>query len=68
MLQPSPTTIIVIGAGPTGIEAACELTSRLRTLFALDGIAPRVVPIDHNLLVGSDGRVGATGDRASLDG
>ncbi|KLO32660.1 NAD(P)/FAD-dependent oxidoreductase [Mycobacterium haemophilum] len=54
LLQPAAATVVVIGAGLTGIEAACELPSRLRTLFALDGIAPRVVLVDHNPLVGSD--------------
>ncbi|AWV47672.1 hypothetical protein DIJ64_05010 [Mycobacterium leprae] len=66
-LAPAPATVIVIGAGLTGMEAACELTSRIRTLFALEGIATRVVLIYHNRLVGSDGRVGTAGDRANLD-
>lgn len=53
-LRPAAATVIVIGAGLTGIEAACELPSRLRTLFAVDRVAPRVVLVDHNPLVGSD--------------
>jgi NADH dehydrogenase len=43
-------TAVVVGAGLTGIETACELPHRLRAL----GIAPRVVLVDHNWLVGSD--------------
>jgi NADH:ubiquinone reductase (H+-translocating) len=54
MLQAGAATVVVVGAGLTGIEAACELPSRLRTLFAHDGVAPRVVLVDHNPLVGSD--------------
>ena len=52
---PTPATagVVVVGAGLTGIEAACELPNRLRTLFAGDGVTPRVVLVDHNL-VGSD--------------
>ena len=53
MLQPGAATVVVVGAGLTGIEAACELPNRLRTLFAGDGVTPRVVLVDHNL-VGSD--------------
>ncbi len=51
---PAAATAVVVGAGLTGIEAACELPGRLRTLFAGTGVAPRVVLIDHNPLVGSD--------------
>jgi NADH:ubiquinone reductase (H+-translocating) len=54
MLQPAAATVVVVGAGLTGIEAACELPNRLRTLFAHDGVAPRVVLVDHNPRVGSD--------------
>ncbi|OBK24504.1 NAD(P)/FAD-dependent oxidoreductase [Mycobacterium asiaticum] len=43
-------TVVVVGAGLTGIEAASELPTRLREL----GLAPRVVLVDHNRLVGSD--------------
>jgi NADH:ubiquinone reductase (H+-translocating) len=53
MLQPGAATVVVVGAGLTGIEAACELPNRLRTLFADGGVTPRVVLVDHNL-VGSD--------------
>jgi len=54
MLQAGAATVVVVGAGLTGIEAACELPNRLRTLFAYEGVAPRVVLVDHNPLVGSD--------------
>ncbi|MFV8315520.1 NAD(P)/FAD-dependent oxidoreductase [Mycobacterium sp. 23] len=43
-------TVVVVGAGLTGIETACELPHRLREL----GLTPRVVLVDHNPLVGSD--------------
>jgi NADH dehydrogenase len=45
---------VVVGAGLTGIEAACELPNRLRTLFADDGVTPRVVLVDRSTRVGSD--------------
>jgi NADH:ubiquinone reductase (H+-translocating) len=45
-------TVLVIGAGLTGIETACELPARLTALFP--DVTPRVVLIDHNPLVGSD--------------
>ena len=54
MLQAGAATVVVVGAGLTGIEAACELPHRLRTLFAYEGVGPRVVLVDHNPLVGSD--------------
>jgi NADH dehydrogenase len=43
---------IVVGAGLTGIETACELPSRLAALFP--DVAPRVILVDHNPHVGSD--------------
>jgi NADH:ubiquinone reductase (H+-translocating) len=46
-------TVIVVGAGLTGIETACELPMRLRALFGEDLVTPRVVLIDHSG-VGSD--------------
>jgi NADH dehydrogenase len=49
---PAAATVVVIGAGLTGIEAACELPNRLRALFS--GVNPRVVLVDHNPVVGSD--------------
>jgi len=51
MSQPSAATVVVVGAGLTGIETACELPTRLRTLFGRDG---RVVLVDRNPFVGSD--------------
>lgn len=47
---PALTTVVVVGAGLTGIETACELPHRLREL----GMTPRVVLVDHNPRVGSD--------------
>ncbi len=47
----SAATVVVVGAGLTGIETACELPARLRTLFGRDG---RVLLVDHNPFVGSD--------------
>jgi NADH:ubiquinone reductase (H+-translocating) len=51
---PAAASVVVVGAGLTGIEAACELPDRLRTLFAGTGVTPRVLLVDHNPLVGSD--------------
>ena len=45
-------TAVVVGAGLTGIETACELPARLTALFP--DIAARVVLVDHNPHVGSD--------------
>lgn len=44
------STVVVVGAGLTGIEAACELPHRLHAL----GTTARVVLVDHNRMVGSD--------------
>lgn len=56
--SPSPGrfTAIVVGAGLTGIETACELTDRLANLIAAAnlGDTPRVILADHNPRVGSD--------------
>ncbi|CAM2858523.1 NADH dehydrogenase [Mycobacterium intermedium] len=46
----SVATVVVVGAGLTGIETACELPDRLRGL----GLSPRVVLVDHHPFVGSD--------------
>jgi NADH:ubiquinone reductase (H+-translocating) len=54
----SAATVVVVGAGLTGIETACELPNRLRTLFSAGGLTPRVVLVDHNA-VGSDMGVSA---------
>ncbi|SOJ55376.1 NADH dehydrogenase-like protein [Mycobacterium simulans] len=47
---PAAATVVIVGAGLTGIETACELPHRLRAL----GVTPRVVLVDHNAFVGSD--------------
>jgi NADH dehydrogenase len=44
-------TVVVVGAGLTGIELACELPDRLRQLF--DDVDPRVILLDRND-IGSD--------------
>jgi NADH dehydrogenase len=51
---PGAASVVVVGAGLTGIEAASELPNRLRTLFADGRVTPRVVLVDHNTRVGSD--------------
>ncbi|MFZ1179881.1 MAG: FAD-dependent oxidoreductase [Mycobacterium sp.] len=52
------TTVVVVGAGLTGIEAASDLPNRLRQLFAPRSVTPRVVLLDRNA-VGSDMGVSA---------
>ena len=56
---PAPASVVVVGAGLTGIETACELPKRLRALFSRRAAAPRVVLVDHNPAVGSDMGVSA---------
>jgi NADH:ubiquinone reductase (H+-translocating) len=52
---PAVATAVVVGAGLTGIEAACELPGRLAALFSgRDGCTPKVLLVDRNLFVGSD--------------
>ena len=52
---PGAANAVVVGAGLTGIEAACELPGRLFGLFSgRDGLTPRVLLIDRNPFVGSD--------------
>jgi NADH:ubiquinone reductase (H+-translocating) len=51
---PAAATVVVVGAGLTGIEATCELPQRLRALFPGGSIAPRVILVDRNPVVGSD--------------
>ncbi|OBI45669.1 NAD(P)/FAD-dependent oxidoreductase [Mycobacterium sp. E796] len=51
---PAAATVVVVGAGLTGIEAASELPNRLRALFSGRGVTPRVVLVDRNPAVGSD--------------
>ncbi len=46
-------TVVVVGAGLTGIETACELPARLAARFG-DTVTPRVLLVDHNPQVGSD--------------
>lgn len=57
LAEGSPTaaagTVVVVGAGLTGIEVACELPDRLRRLFAASGVTPRVVLLDRSR-IGSD--------------
>ncbi|OBH01715.1 NADH dehydrogenase [Mycobacterium sp. E2699] len=49
---PAAATVVVVGAGPAGVEVACELPARLRDSFGT--VTPRVVMIDRNPAVGSD--------------
>ena len=49
---PAAATAVVVGAGLTGIEAACELPGRLRAVCG-DRV-PGVLLVDHNPWVGSD--------------
>ncbi|BBZ52571.1 FAD-dependent oxidoreductase [Mycobacterium heidelbergense] len=51
---PAAATVVVVGAGLTGIETACELPKRLRALFSRATLTPRVILIDRNPAVGSD--------------
>ncbi|WP_396923166.1 NAD(P)/FAD-dependent oxidoreductase [Mycolicibacterium sp.] len=51
---PEAATAVVVGAGLTGIETACELPGMLAKTFAGSSVAPRVVLIDRNPHVGSD--------------
>ena len=46
-------TVVVVGAGLTGIEVACELPGRLRRLFAASDVIPRVLLLDRRR-IGSD--------------
>ncbi|MDV6270690.1 NAD(P)/FAD-dependent oxidoreductase [Rhodococcus globerulus] len=52
-VTPAAATVVVVGAGLTGIETACELPGRLTALFGTDATS-RVVLVDHNPNVGSD--------------
>jgi NADH dehydrogenase len=49
---PASASVVVVGAGLTGIEVACELPNRLRALSS--HVCPRVILVDHNPVVGSD--------------
>lgn len=52
-VTPASATVVVVGAGLTGIETACELPNRLHALFSRHRITGRVVLIDRSE-VGSD--------------
>jgi len=54
--SPGQFTVLVVGAGLTGIETAAEMPGRLRDILACAGRTDsvRVILADHNPLVGSD--------------
>jgi NADH dehydrogenase len=53
--SPSRDTVLVVGAGLTGVEAATEMPARLRSVLATDLQAkPRVILADHSPRIGSD--------------
>ncbi|MFO1027595.1 MAG: FAD-dependent oxidoreductase [Acetobacteraceae bacterium] len=55
--KPSPgrETVLVVGAGLTGIELASELPNRLQSVFVDDEVArPRVILADHASHIGSN--------------
>jgi NADH dehydrogenase len=52
--DPASATAVVVGAGLTGIETACELPQMLADVLGVAGVTPRVILVDHNPLVGSD--------------
>ena len=52
--DPAAATVLVVGAGLTGIEAATGLPAMLADTFAAHALTPRVILIDHNPFVGSD--------------
>lgn len=48
-------TVLVVGAGLTGVETATEMPARLRSVLAADPQArPRVILADHSPRIGSD--------------
>ena len=49
---PAAATAVVVGAGLTGVETACELPARLNALFP--DVPARVILVDRNPHVGSD--------------
>jgi NADH dehydrogenase len=51
--DPASATAVVVGAGLTGIETACELPDMLADALGT-GVTPRVILVDHNPRVGSD--------------
>lgn len=58
--SPGRSTVLIIGAGLTGIETAAEMPARLRAIFGNStendstATAPRVILADHSATVGSD--------------
>jgi NADH dehydrogenase len=46
------TTVLVVGAGLTGVETACEMPARLRAALP-PGAGPRVILADHASHIGS---------------
>jgi NADH:ubiquinone reductase (H+-translocating) len=52
--DPAAATVVVVGAGLTGIEAATALPAMLADTFAAHTLTPRVILIDRNPFVGSD--------------
>jgi NADH dehydrogenase len=54
--SPGQSTVVVVGAGLTGIEAACEMPGRLRSILERAGRATqvRVILADHGSRAGSD--------------
>jgi NADH:ubiquinone reductase (H+-translocating) len=47
-------TVVVVGAGLTGIEAATDIATRFQSLPATSGPRPRVILADHKPWIGSD--------------
>lgn len=55
--SPGQFTVVVVGAGLTGIETATELPGKLRAAMSRTGRvagAPRVILADHRPMIGSD--------------
>jgi NADH:ubiquinone reductase (H+-translocating) len=51
---PGNATVLVVGAGLTGIEAAAEIPAKVQPVLAKSGQTLRVILADHNPLIGSD--------------
>ncbi len=54
--HPGRFTVVVVGAGLTGIETATEMPTRLATILARANVSqpPRVILADHQPWIGSD--------------
>src|SRR5262245_11969888 len=54
--SPGQYTVVVVGAGLTGIETACEMPGRLRAVQNRAGLTRpfRIILADHNPFAGSD--------------